>query len=181
MYQHLDEHLGAKRFEAEYAATMRNLWGKYTDERGINRERGWARWMWPHPELSGTMARPHWWRRQQYVQLSYIEKPWPEPYFKKDIRLITVTWTSEAGVNRTPAWWVILEQQVAQALSLPWTEDLFVHDRKDFPHSNGLEDHRPERDQVTLELADQVSLPAKVNASDVLNGRLEKDRQPEVH
>lgn len=180
MYQHVDDHIGAKRFEAEYAKTMRNLWGTYTDERGIRREKGWAIWLWPHPELSGTMARPHWWRRTQYVQLGYRKRRWPEPYFKKDIYLVTIMWTSETRVNRSQDWFVILEQQVAQALSLPYTEDLFTHDTKQFPYSIGLEDHRPERDQITLMLADSVSLPARVNASDAINGRLEKDGASKV-
>lgn len=171
MYQHVDDCCGAKRFEAEYAVTQRHFWGPDKD---------WVRWMWPHPELSGTMVRPHWWRRRQYVQLGYANKPWPQPYFKKDISLITIMWTSETGVNRSPAWFTILEQQVAQALSLPWTEDVFTHNRKEFPHANGLEDHRPERDQVTLVLADPMSLPARVSATDALNGRLEKDAPGEV-
>lgn len=173
MYQHVDDHIGAKAFEREYAVTMRNVWGKYKDEKGVTRERSLAVWLWPHPELSGTMARPHWWRRAQYVQLGFAEKPWPMPYFKKDITHVTIMWTSETRVNRSQDWFVILEQQVAQALSLPYTEDLFVHNRTDFPYSNGLEDHRPERDQVTLELAERVELPRQISAADALNGRLD--------
>lgn len=179
MYQHVDDHLGAKAFEREYSTTQRNFWGPDKD---------WVRWLWPHPELSGTMSRPHWWRRKQYVQLGFVEKPWPQPYFKKDIFLITLMWTSETRVNRSQDWFVILEQQVAQALSIPFSEDLFKHERTNFPHSNGLEDHRPERDQVTLTLADPMSLPNKVSAADAINGRankpdgrLEKDATPEVH
>jgi hypothetical protein len=168
MYMHVDEAIGAKAFEREYAATMRHLWGE---------NNGWVRWMWPHPELSGTMARPHWWRRRLYVQIGYVDKPWPQPYFKKDIVLVTLTYTSEANPNnKNYNFFVVVEQKVAQALSLAWTEDIFEHNVREYPHTGGLTDHRPARDQVSLIVAEPLRLSSKVSGADLLNGRVDTNR-----
>jgi hypothetical protein len=177
MYMHVDEVIGAKAFEREYAATMRHMWGKYKDKNGVEREAGWAKWFWPSPELSGTMARPHWWRRRQYVQIGYVDKPWPQPFFKKDIVLVTLTYTSEANPNnKNYNFFVVVEQKVAQALSLPWTEDTFEHNAREYPHTGGLTDHRPARDQVSLIVAEPLRLSSKVSGADLLNGRVDTNR-----
>lgn len=162
MYQHVDTVCGAKAFEKEYAATMRNTWG----------ENRLTRWLWPHPELAGAMARPHWWRRRLYVQLGYQAKPWPMPYFKRDIVLVTITYTSEADHNDKTLFPKI-ESAAARGLSQPWHEDLFEHDRRSYPYTGGLTDHRPERDQVSLLVAEPLVLPRRVSAAEALNGRVD--------
>lgn len=165
IYLFIDEDSGAKKWEAEYAKSKRALWG----------ENWFTQWLWPHPELSGIMARPHWWRRRYYLQIAFTEKPFPIPYFKKDIAQnsipITITYTSEANRDDKKLF-PTLELDVARAISQPWHEDLFKHDKKLYPYTGGLYDHRPDRNQVTLEVAEPLRLPARVSAEDELNGHL---------
>jgi hypothetical protein len=149
IYLFIDEDSGAKKWEAEYAKSKRALWGE-----------SWlTQWLWPHPELSGIMARPHWWRRRYYLQIEFIEKPWPVPYFKKDITRITLTYTSEADRDDATLF-LKLEKDLARAITQPWHENLFK-----------LHDHRPDRLQMTFEVIPSVRLPARVSAEDMLNGR----------
>lgn len=164
VYLHVDSACGAKIFEAEYAKTMRNTWQGFPLVP--------ATWLWPHPELSGVMARPHWWRRKIYVTLGFVDKPPLVPYRKEDIVQVDVTYTSEADHNDSVLFPKI-ERAVARALSLPWHEDLFVRDSKTWPHTGGLVDHRPDRDQVSLIVAERERLPRTVTAREALNGRAE--------
>jgi len=152
MYQHIDEKdaTGAKKFEAEHAKRMCEKWGWI-----VPLDELW----WPHPDLAGIMATPHSWRRKLYVGLGFKEeKPWGKPYRKEDIRLITVTWTSEAN-HDDATMFLAIERGVARALSIPWHEHLFER-----------VDHRPDRDQVSLIVADRPELP-EPDAAAILNGR----------
>lgn len=84
--------------------------------------------IYPHPELSGTMALPSLRIRGRYVHVQFREKKWPIPYHKDDIIFIRLTWTTEAKLVRVrqPDFVTALEQDICRALDLVWHEGMFV-------------------------------------------------------
>jgi hypothetical protein len=160
IYFHVDEVIGARRFESDHATTQRTNWGwLYGEEL--------AAWLWPLPKLSGAVVLPRWWRRRIYVKLGLAEKPWPQPYFKVDVLFVTIQWTSEANIHDDPEirrepFWRRVEKKIAQALSLNWYQDLFEH-----PIIGHEErDHRPERDEFTFVLAEVNHTQKRIKAAE---------------
>jgi hypothetical protein len=161
IYYHVDEVIGARRFESDHATTQRTNWGWFWGDE-------LAAWLWPLPKLSGAVVMPRWWRRNIYVKLGLAEKPWPQPYYKTDIEFVTLAYTSEVPVN-DPDFITDVEcgkkpnkGGLAQALSLIWHEDLFEHPII----GNPLYDHRPERDEFTFVLAEVNHTQKRIKAAE---------------
>lgn len=129
LYRHLDELLGARRFESDRAATRRHYLSY------INKDL--ARLLYTDPKLGGTVVLPSHRRRRLYVQIDWPPLPWPEPYRLHHIRHrpITLHWTSEAPVN-SGSYFEWLERGratsgggLAQALGFEWSDGLFTQER----------------------------------------------------
>jgi hypothetical protein len=117
VFRHVDELLGARRYESDRGATQRRRWGWLLSD-------GTARTLWPIQTAGGSQAMPMPWRLRRYVQLTVTHRRFPHPTGRRDVHAVTLWWTSEADPYQT-TWFERLEKKVAQALGRHWTGGLF--------------------------------------------------------
>jgi hypothetical protein len=128
VYRHVDEVLGARKYEADRAATLRRRWSWIS--------RDLANALYPPTQHAGAVALPRYHRMRRgrdllgrpsgYVDLALSPVPWPRRFRPWHVPALTLRWTSEAGVAvGGHQWFTRLEKQVAQALGLEWSDELF--------------------------------------------------------
>jgi len=128
VYRHVDEVLGARKFENDRRATRHHYLAFFAGQRLANL-------LYPRAQLGGTAALPPLRRMTRYVALDLPARSWPQRYHRWDVRSVTLRWTSEAGANAANfIEWLERGRPVqggglAQALGLEWTPGLFEHQR----------------------------------------------------
>jgi hypothetical protein len=149
VYRHVDETIGARKFENDRRATLNRRWRLLVGPK-------WAGLLYPHTQLSGAAVLPGTRRVRRYVTITWTDPPpwfrevrlpglavpvlWPTPWRVWHIAAVTLRWTSEAGAN-SPNFVEWLERGrptqgggLAQALGLQWSSSLFDH-TADYRHS----------------------------------------------
>ena len=136
IYRHVDEVLGARKYEADRAATLRRRWSWVS--------RDLANALYPPTQHAGAVALPRYHRMVRgrdllgrpsgYVDLALEPVPWPRRFRPWHAPSMSLYWTSEAGIAvGGEQWFTRLEKQVAQALGVAWHDGLF-ETKPDHPH-----------------------------------------------
>lgn len=125
VYRHVDEVLGARKWENDRRASRRRLVQWFSHDL--------ANLLYPMAQYTGAAALPATRRMQRYVHLTLpARRPW-QRYHRWEVRSVWLSWTPEAAANggNFVEW---LERGrpregggLAQALGLEWTAGLFEH------------------------------------------------------
>jgi hypothetical protein len=119
IYRHVDDPLGATRFENNRRASRRRVLAFFS--------LGLANLVYPVTQYGGVNALPSVGRMRRYVQLEYgPAPPWPRQWTVWHVEAITLRWTSEANALGQ-GFGDLLARKVAQALILKSPADLEQH------------------------------------------------------
>jgi hypothetical protein len=119
IYRHVDDPLGATRFENNRRASRRRLLAFFS--------LGLANLIYPVTQYGGVNALPSTGRMRRYVQLEFGSAPaWPRLWRVWHVEAITLRWTSEANALGQ-GFGDLLARKVAQALILKSPADLEQH------------------------------------------------------
>jgi hypothetical protein len=119
IYRHVDDPLGATRFENNRRASRRRLLAFFS--------LGLANLVYPVTQYGGVNALPSTGRMRRYVQLEFSQSPvWPRLWRVWHVEAITLRWTSEANALGQ-GFGDLLARKVAQALILKSPADLEQH------------------------------------------------------
>ena len=119
IYRHVDEQLGATRFENNRRASRRRLLAFFS--------RDLANLVYPVTQFGGVTALPSTGRMRRYVQLEYGPAPvWPRVWRVWHVQAVTLRWTSEANALGQ-GFGDLLARKVAQALILKSPAELERH------------------------------------------------------
>ena len=109
IYVHVDEVLGARRFEADRAATLRRRTALISKEL--------AGLLWPSTQLH-AVALPRQGRMRRYVQVEFAgNRSWQRRWQPWQVQAVTLWWTSEANAL-ADGFQMLLGRRVAQSLRL---------------------------------------------------------------
>jgi hypothetical protein len=116
IYRHVDEILGARRYEADRAATLRRRTALVSKEL--------AGLLFAGAQPSGAIPLPRQGRMRRYVQVEFAgARPWWRRWQPWQVQAVTLWWTSEA--NALAEGFITLSgRKVAQALRLKRTDEL---------------------------------------------------------
>jgi hypothetical protein len=116
IYRHVDDPLGATRFENNRRAGRRRLLAFFS--------LGLANLVYPVTQYGGVTALPSTGRMRRYVQLEFSQAPaWPRLWRVWHVDTVTLRWTSEANALGQ-GFGDLLARKVAQALILKSPSDL---------------------------------------------------------
>jgi hypothetical protein len=119
IYRHVDDPLGATRFENNRRASRRRVLAFFS--------LGLANLIYPVTQYGGVNALPSIGRMRRYVQLEFGHAPpWPRVWRVWHVEAITLRWTSEANALGQ-GFGDLLARKVAQALILKSPGDLEQH------------------------------------------------------
>jgi hypothetical protein len=119
IYRHVDELLGATRFENNRRASRRRLLAFFSHDL--------ANLVYPVTQFGGVTALPSTGRMRRYVLLEYGPGPvWPRVWRVWHVQAVTVRWTSESNALGQ-GFGDLLARKVAQALILKSAADLEQH------------------------------------------------------
>jgi hypothetical protein len=116
IYRHVDDPLGATRFENNRRASRRRVLAFFS--------LGLANLIYPVTQYGGVTALPSTGRMRRYVQLEFNQTPaWPRLWRVWHVEAVTLRWTSEANALGQ-GFGDLLARKVAQALILKSPADL---------------------------------------------------------
>jgi hypothetical protein len=116
IYRHVDDPLGATRFENNRRASRRRVLAFFS--------LGLANLVYPVTQYGGVNALPSTGRMRRYVQLEFGHAPaWPRLWRVWQVDAVTLRWTSEANALGQ-GFGDLLARKVAQALILKSPSDL---------------------------------------------------------
>lgn len=116
IYRHVDDPLGATRFENNRRASRRRVLAFFS--------LGLANLVYPVTQFGGVTALPSTGRMRRYVQLEFGQGPgWPRLWRVWHVEVVTLRWTSEANALGQ-GFGDLLARKVAQALILKSPADL---------------------------------------------------------
>ena len=119
IYRHVDDQLGATRFENNRRASRRRLLAFFSHDL--------ANLIYPVTQFGGVTALPSTGRMRRYVQLEFGQAPaWPRVWRVWHVQAVTLRWTSEANALGQGLG-DLLARKVAQALILNGPADLEQH------------------------------------------------------
>lgn len=119
IYRHVDDPLGATRFENNRRASRRRVLAFFS--------LGLANLIYPVTQYGGVNALPSTGRMRRYVQLEFSQAPvWPRLWRVWHVEAVTLRWTSEANALGQ-GFGDLLARKVAQALILKSPADLEQH------------------------------------------------------
>ncbi|HWD47388.1 MAG TPA: hypothetical protein VHM23_27360 [Actinomycetota bacterium] len=119
IYRHVDDPLGATRFENNRRASRRRVLAFFS--------LGLANLVYPVTQYGGVNALPSTGRMRRYVQLEFSQAPvWPRLWRVWHVEAVTLRWTSEANALGQ-GFGDLLARKVAQALILKSPADLEQH------------------------------------------------------
>jgi len=109
VYRHVDEILGARRFELDRRVARRRLLAFFSHDL--------ANLVYPTVQYGGSAALPSTRRMGRYVQLDLAPVAWPKKVRTWHVRAVTLRWTSEANALGE-GFSTLLARKMAQALLL---------------------------------------------------------------
>lgn len=119
IYRHVDEPLGATRFENNRRASRRRLLAFFS--------RDLANLVYPVTQFGGVTALPSTGRMRRYVQIEFGPGPvWPRLWRVWHVEAVTLRWTSESNALGI-GFGDLLARKVAQALILKSPAELEQH------------------------------------------------------